>query len=926
MSRRQSRLAPFRAALRFARRDAWASKGRSALIMVMVAIPVAGLSGVALVGMSMVPSTSETITVELGQADARIRMVNIPDPSLVQSPTNPDWYQIDRDENGEPVRSDASASLADPVALLPGGATLRALRATDVTLTSESATLGMTAVEGESWNAGFSPKYRTVDGRAPRTDDEIMVTAATLARLGVNVDGAVTLLPANREVRVVGVLTAAAFPDTQPAAFGRLGAFTGEPKPTPGRDDFYLFGHSLDWSAVQQLNQSGAIALSRAVLTNPPAAGSVPLQDLGQLQGDGTAIISLTVAGAAFAVLEVALLAGAAFMVGARQQQRMLATVASVGGHRRTLFQIVTASGLVLGLAGGIAGVLAGTVAGSLYMAVTADGSAVQYWGYHVSLPILLGIVAFAMLIGWIASLVPAVVASRVDVLAGLRWSLRPPTAPRRRRSVLGISAIVFGVAGAAAGAGASAASSTTPGMISNSALWQAGIILILGGPVLVQIGLLVMVPGLLSGISRAIAWLGAGPRIAGRDIIRNRARSVPVVAAIMSTVFLGTMLLGYFGGFDESNRGTYDRWNAEGQLFVDLTSTSADGTSTVHPVGKEVSTLLTAQLGATTARVLSAVPVPGEGSSTLMPVPALRPDVKCDFGNGPSLTPCAHPFYLMSNGSEPHIWTGTIEDLAFILDTDVSAEARHMLAAGGAVSLYSEYAQDNGTLRIDWVPASTQPSGDGTAQAPAAARSVSVPVVVQKPEHRIHYGVFILTATAKALDLGPVPIRVLAELPTAPDDATQSQLWASLRSTSGGVDLIARYERGPGSSIDSSGWALVAVAVLVSFAAAAVALGLARADGRRDDITLSSVGAGAGLRRTISFWQAAILAGTGAILGGIAGLLGPVMLGLVGQQPFAPPWPQVSILLLALPLTIALGSWLVTRRAKFDDPAQRTR
>ena len=66
----RSRLAPFRAALRFARRDAWAAKARSALIVAMVAIPVAGLSGVALVGMSMVPTSDETLAAELGQPPA----------------------------------------------------------------------------------------------------------------------------------------------------------------------------------------------------------------------------------------------------------------------------------------------------------------------------------------------------------------------------------------------------------------------------------------------------------------------------------------------------------------------------------------------------------------------------------------------------------------------------------------------------------------------------------------------------------------------------------------------------------------------------------------------------------------------------------------------------------------------------------------
>jgi ABC-type lipoprotein release transport system permease subunit len=117
----------------------------------------------------------------------------------------------------------------------------------------------------------------------------------------------------------------------------------------------------------------------------------------------------------------------------------------------------------------------------------------------------------------------------------------------------------------------------------------------------------------------------------------------------------------------------------------------------------------------------------------------------------------------------------------------------------------------------------------------------------------------------------------------------------------------------------------LVAVAALVAFGAAAVALGLARADGRRDDVTLSSVGAHPGLRRNVALWQAVLLTATGAVLGGVLGLLGLAMLGLASLLPFAPPWPQVALLVLGLPVIIAVGSWLVTRPAQFDERLQRT-
>jgi putative ABC transport system permease protein len=926
-SRRRSRIAPFRAALRFARRDAWAAKGRSALIIAMVAIPVAGLSGVALVGLSMVPTVDETVAVELGQADARINMISSPDPSMIQSPTRPDWHQVELDSAGVPVNSRVDAQLVDPVTFVPANSTVIALRSADVTIKTATGITGMPGVEGETWNAGFQPKYVLRDGRAPGANDEILVTKAALDRLGVRVGSEVTLLDPERSVTVVGVLDAAEYPDSKLAVFGRLGVFTGDTEQRVGQDDFYLFDHALDWPAVQQLNQSGAVVLSKSVLLNPPPAGSYQLQASPELQGVATTVVTLTAAGVAFAVLEVALLAGAAFTVGARQQQRTLATVASVGGYRRTLFQIVTASGLVLGFASGIAGVAIGVLAGSLFMAITGDGSAVQYWGYHLSMPILVGIALFAMLIGWIAALVPAWSASRLDVLAALRGARRPQAVRFTGRRWIGISIIAAGVAMTAGGALAGTASFSAPGMIDNSSLYQLSIMLVLAGPVLAQVGALLVAPVVLSALAALVSRLGTGARLAARDVVRNRSRSLPVLAAIMTTVFLGTILLAFFGGSDQASRASYERWNAEGQIMVDLNGWTDESTQVMYPIAPEVSTMLRDQFGAKKVSVLSGVhPASPEATdSSPQPLVALRPEVRCDLVSGSDPAgACDAPFWLFSNGTAPQIWTGTVDDLALILDEEVSADAQRALRAGGAVALYPQYVQDDGTIQIEWMPASTL-VGDGQNQKVAPLSTTTIDAVVQQPAHPIHFGVFMLESTAILHGLEPVTFRVLASLAAPLDDADYDQLWGSLRSLTGGTDLLARYEAGPGSTIDTSGWALVAVAALVAFGAAAVALGLARADGRRDDVTLSAVGAHPGLRRNVAFWQAVLLTGTGAVLGGILGLLGPTMLGLVGLLPFAPPWPQVALLVLGLPVIIAVGSWILARPAEFEERLQRT-
>ena len=65
--------------------------------------------------------------------------------------------------------------------------------------------------------------------------------------------------------------------------------------------------------------------------------------------------------------------------------------------------------------------------------------------------------------------------------------------------------------------------------------------------------------------------------------------------------------------------------------------------------------------------------------------------------------------------------------------------------------------------------------------------------------------------------------------------------------------------------------------------------------------------------RRSIAFWQALIICSLGSLLGSALGILPAFALGLPGgSYPFTPPWTQITLAAIALPIAISLGSWML--------------
>lgn len=934
---RANRKASLRLALTIAARTSIRSLGRSALIVAMVALPVTGLVGIATVADSAYsPSAREVISTELGNTEARLRPMLPANSGLRQSPGHPDWY--------EATSWSTDAEWSSPRDVLPLGT--RILPVSTTLVTAETATgIGRIDVrEGEVWDPAFAGVYDIVDGRAPRSDREVMVTASLLTRLGAKVGDTAVLRGAPvSQVSIVGVLDDQTRADSQEWFFTRPGAISGTSAwDDPHNATFYLPDTEVSWDMVQELNRDGITVLSRSVLLDPPPNdGTFPQYNQWSIL---LSIISMVAIVAAFAAFEVILLAGAAFTVTARQQQRTLATIASVGAPRKLLFRILAANGIVLGAIGGVVGTAIGIGAAAAYMAITTDGSSNQYYGFHLPWLGFLAAIVFAVLIGWIASLLPARSTSRFDVVAALRGARKPP-APSTRRPVVGFVMLLGGIALTLVG-GILLAILTEAGrgMPYGHPLQWIPIVMLVLGPILAQLGLVLCGPLLLRIVARLLRRSGLGARLAARDSARNPGRAVPALAAIMTTVFVAVFGMCIAAGGEVSARASYQYAMPLGTLQVplmtfDYESTTGMPTATPYPRPAAVEAAVRNSVDVDRMERLAAVPdwMPGTDPAQVdaedVAVPVIPPENLCpndprssDYDGELDLMTAedrdlllndwrCQGYYQFSFGPRVgHLFVSDAAGLELALGQKPSPEALRILAGGGAVSFYRQYVK-NSTFSISWwTPDQANelhsPEGPGTP-----LRTETLDAVVEIPEQPYHFGVFITKATADRLGLDYQDSMVLASTKTMPT----TQEWDALQQTLSDLpdnngSMRANLESGPTDFAGPWVWGLLGLAGLIAIASSAVAIGLARFDGRQDDATLSALGAGRLVRKSFAFWQAIVIAGLGSVLGAATGLVPAWALGAVGL-PFAPPWLPIGIAVVALPLVIACGSWLLATR-----------
>ena len=549
-----------RVELRLARRQAARAWGSSLLVVALVAMPMALLSGGVIFAFSRFATPDQRVASELGQSDAWLQIVSGPDPSLFQNSNDPWSYDLDRDDEGNPVNP-ALPPIDDVTSLLPAGT-----RVIDITAASATAETpgGIGILElsiGDAWDPALAGRFEFLAGRAPANAHEAMVSPGALGRLDAQLGDTVTLTDPRAEFTIVGVLKSATLPDSAQTLFVPAG--TGLDAAEGMRTWF-----TPDWQPtadqIPELNHNGVIVYARDLAT-PVALNAAA----------GWTMWAVVAIVAAFCAYLVVLLAGAAFAVGARRQQRSLAVAASVGAPRSSVFRIVLLQGTVLGVVGGVVGAAAGVGLAAIALALLDDGNAMSYWGFNVPWALVIGIVIFAIVVGTASALLPARAATRGDVLAALRGARRPVSV-RANRPLWGSLLVVVGLAITVASGLTLAALNAADVVDYSSPLRSVAVVCIVAGPILFQIGVVLAGHWILSLLARAGAYLGIAPRIATRDAAANPSRIVPAFGAIAACVFIASFAL---TAVSVSNAASASRWSYGsplGTAHVDVFTTYA--------------------------------------------------------------------------------------------------------------------------------------------------------------------------------------------------------------------------------------------------------------------------------------------------------------------------------------------------------------
>ncbi|MFF8808178.1 FtsX-like permease family protein [Streptomyces omiyaensis] len=936
----------WRAAVRIARRDAWRAKGRSSLVLAMIALPILGVSAADLTIRSSELSVSERMERGIGAADASFHDPGLGGVPVFQTPAGDNVYPA-KDEENAPWPSGPG----DPTKVIPAGSRWISDTQGAAKLTTVHGLLQTDVRELKADDPIARGITTLLDGHYPRKADEVIATSAFLEQSGLSLGSTVSARNFDRPYRIVGSyelpdsLDAAqitALPGAFLAPYGKAAEKAGAL--APGSSTSYLVQQAggFTWNDVKEINTKGISVVSRAVQLNPPADSEVPLYQRPDWRSfesssgaDAMVLASLaTVVG--LAMLEICLLAGPAFAVGARRSRRQLGLVGANGGSRSHIRAIVLSGGLVIGVAAAVVGTVLALALTLALRPFLEDFIGQRFGAFDIRPLELLGIALLAVLTGLLAAIVPAVTASRQTVLASLTGR-RGVRSTSKVLPVLGLVALLIGAAIALYGS-----------VVTDQ------FAIVAGGSALAELGVVAMTPALVGLFGRVGRWLPLSPRLALRDAVRNRGRTAPAVAAVLAAVAGTVAVATHTASTDAQYRAEYTASLPHGAVsFFQM----EEGGRDVPAVADAVQRYFSVETRADVSRVSVGKPGcppwgggDGCGQYEVMTPPAnLCPMwVPTTDGSDPSekFTPeqrrtmiredwrCAQT----SGGGGLYVDGGLLVGDARLLKVlgIEDAAASRALADGKAVVFSKPLVAADGSIGIKQVTDMKAAEKASAENKPSPGRISRVPAHLVTGDPKT-YGLQVLMSpeTARAAGLRTVPVGAYFSTDALPGSEQRQKLDAELATLGAGIDLTV--EEGYVSDDSIFLLALTVFAGLVTIGAAGIATGLAQADAEADLKTLAAVGAPPRVRRTLSGFQCGVVAAMGVVLGSVSGLLPAVGLRLTEERqqiryheqtiaegwggdltpPYVPivvPWETLAALLVAVPLGAALLAALVTR------------
>lgn len=867
--------------LRIARRDALRFKGRSSLVVAMVALPVLGLTALAVLLGTAHPSPRLAVTRQMGQAALQITAGSSVGSGIAGS--------------GQGLLNPATIRR-----LLPPGSRVVTELAASVGVRVKA---GTTYVGVDVFDYGdpiASGMVEQRSGHSPRAAGQVDISPVLASTEGLSVGSTLATVHPDRVWQIVGIAldpssirTSELWVPPGSAVFGSspIGATS------PGNTLLASLPTGADASAVAaRLDSAGLTATTRSqALSATSASGSSGAAGVGVVWGG-------------LATFEVVLLAGAAFAVGARRSRRELGLVATAGGDRRQMAFVVLGGGALLGLAAAVLGLALGVGAAAAATPYAEHLAGRLFGPLRASPAALVGIGLLGVVTGLAAAAFPALSASRVSPIEALSGR-RGTVSTRRRVPVIGLGVLVIGAL--ATGLGSHLQRTTTP---DHKGALLSGPHLILAGTIVAELGFAICAPALVGLVGRLGRFLPLSPRLALRDASRHRGRTAPAVVAIM-TVLAGTVAASVIFSSDvAAERAAYAPQIHRGQVLL-------SGLSVLGPGSAAQPDAL-----ASVARAF-----PGLSPVTLS-------ETGCASGSCPLVSP------QVANGVSPPKGTAEQQSPGLavggpaLLDAIAGNEDRAAvakLASGGAVVFDRAYLSGGRTRIILTPQGQTQAvagpvagasgasgasvSSSGAARSGSSSRTVVLAAVADPAPAATDYPIVLVSpATATRLGLSTImqgTILAPAHLPAPPPSSRREQA-AKAALERMGVPTYGLYvERGFHQAVSLILSLLLGVASAVSFGATAIATGLAASEGKADLGILAAVGASPRVRRTLVMSQAGTAALLGSLLGVLAGLLPAVAVihARVGA-PLRIPWLVVLAALLAVPAIAALAAGVFTR------------
>ena len=879
------------ATVRLAWRLARASRGRSILIALLVAIPAMAGAFAAVTIRTAHLSADEAASRQLGRADAIVVVPGGPKPltgdiDVGRGGSRDETISNIPQVNGNWNRTDWQRSLPAGSRITPDAWVRTMLISVgNVAENAQAVALDL----NDPMTRGI---YRLRSGSAPSGSGEVALTRSLADRLDAHVGTSVEL--GGSRPRVVAIVENPNALDEQSivataAALGGLGGHRGSDSTAPVTGDWY--GNTGYWlvdtpSAApdlhNQLLHDGVVYETRDQWEHPaPYLASTS-------QVDGQVLIVLgTVAG--FGLLEVLLLAGAAFAVGTRRQTRELGLLAATGGDDTDIRRTVLAQGALLGVAGALVGLAAGVLAVELFRGTLEHIGNKRFGALDAAPSDLTAVAILGVIAGLVAAIVPARAAAARPVLSMLRerYGSDGRLARLPRWSVLAIvaGAVLTVVASFRWHAAAGGLSNTFVSTGSVSAVvhglgtmlrensWPAVLWL---GSVLMLAGLVRACPAIVSRLSMLSHPLPLSPRLALRDAGRQRHRTAPAIAAVMTVVAGAVLVL-----FVASSSDLRDKNQFQPAVPVGLINVEPGNPRVTAQSLDEAATRTAALVGGGTRQVIDEANA-YRGASLVVRAPG------CVGAATEDLLACQYH----------SVGIATADTIDLIAGRDEPA-ARQALDNGGAVVLEpSLVAAETVDVR--------------SLGAPRHSQNVQLPATVVRglPTYGAVPQVYVSAATAAAHGWSSRSLTALVKPAHTPSTAVMDRAQRQL-----GSDVVIVLQRSYHSRYSSVLIAMLGAAAIATLAGTSIAVALALAESRADMATMAAVGASPSRRRIYAMGQASIVAGLGTTLGvALGAFVGIATLAGSSIYPTSTPFTWLAgVLVIAPGLAIAVAG-LTTR------------